>query len=75
MNCRHCSSGRTVRNGKKNGSQRWRCKDCGRNTHDPTGRPVGRPPIFGVAMTPTEHTKRSVAKRKRKSNEEHNERS
>ena len=30
MDCRHCGSGETVRNGRHAGVQRYRCRSCGR---------------------------------------------
>ena len=31
MNCKHCGSTKSVKNGYQNGKQNRKCKDCGRN--------------------------------------------
>jgi len=52
--CPHCGSTHVIRNGHKDGKQRWRCQDCGRSFG----------PTFGTAMyrlrTPPSEIARSL---------------
>ena len=40
--CRHCGSLSIVRNGTRNGLQRYRCHDCGKTSNAATGTPLSR---------------------------------
>ena len=40
IQCPHCQSACIVANGKKKGLQRYRCKECGKNSSETTGTPL-----------------------------------
>ena len=58
MNCVHCESEHTVKNGKDQSSgqiiQTYRCKDCGRRFNERSGTPMARlrtpPEVISMAM-------------------------
>ena len=40
VNCPHCQGRELVANGRNNGVQRYRCKECGKNFSETTGTPL-----------------------------------
>ena len=42
VDCPHCQSERVIKKGRRNGHQRYECKDC-RRKFDTSGRSFGRP--------------------------------
>jgi transposase-like protein len=63
MICPNCQNPKALKNGCRNGIQRYYCKLCKHNWSD-SSRSVGQPPIYDRAMTGAEQVARFRAKKK-----------